>query len=222
MEARRFLRAAGLSLALLASVSVTASARPGLFLGIGAAQQSAEGDLNGTHAYSDPSGSPQFVEGKLDGGQIGTAATVGYGFGRYFALEYLYANTQHKATNHQVNATSNADFTSQVFAARLTMPFSPRFEAFLRGGQGSYEVDYHAFSKTSAGQLGKVAFTGSGAVFGGGFEIFMSERVGVGLDYMQHQVSLKSGSPAGGQKLSLPASLSVPATTTTLMVTFHF
>jgi hypothetical protein len=213
---------AGLSLVLMAGVSQQATARPGLYLGIGAAQQSAGGDLNGTHGYVDPSGSPTFVEGKLDGGQVGTAANVGYGFGRYFAVEYLYASTQHKATSHLVNATSNADFTSQVIVARLSMPMGERFEAFLRGGQGNYEVDYHTFSRTAGGQLGKVAFTGSGSVLGGGFEVLLRPKFGVGLEYTQHQVTLNSASPAGGQKVSLPASLSFPASTTAFMLTFHF
>jgi Outer membrane protein beta-barrel domain len=206
--------------ALVSMGAGLAHARQGFYLGVGAAQTSFSGGLDGTHGYKDPSGNPQFIDGKMKDGS-GVAAEVGYGFNRHFGIEYLYEDTSHKATSTAANSTSNAEFISQLFAIRLTAPLSKRFEAFLRGGYGLYEADYSTFSKNpTTGQLGKVAFSGTGDAIGAGFELFFQE-LGIELAYTDHNYSMDRAKPTG-QALRLPSKINGDANTLDLMVSLHF
>lgn len=211
---------AAIGMGLLLLEPGLANARQGFYFGVGAAQTSVGSGLDGTHSYQDPSGNPQFVDGKMKDGS-GVAAEVGYGFNRHFGVEYLYEDTSHTASSTVASGTSNAEFISQVFGIRLTAPFSKRFEAFLRGGYGMYEADYSTFSKNAANQRGKVAFDGTGSAIGAGFEMFFQE-LGIELGYTQHSFAMDRAKPAGGQSLSLPSKLNGDASTVDLMFSLHF
>lgn len=206
---------------LVLAGSSPAWARPGFYLGVGAAQTDVGGGLDGTHSYTDNTlnPAPVFFDGKMKEGN-GLAATVGYGFNRYFAIEYLYADTQHTATNSLLPNSTNAEFTSQTFGIRLTAPFSERFEGFLRAGYGLYEADYNSYAFVGP-QVGKVAFSGTGTAIGAGFEVFFQE-LGIGLGYTQHSVSFDRATPSGGQKVGLPSNLSADVSTIDLLFTYHF
>jgi hypothetical protein len=210
------------ALAVVATLAASAQARPGFYLGIGAAQQSVKGDLDGTHTYLASSTGPGFGDGELDSGSIGLAATVGYGLNRFLALEYLYADTQHKATNPGGGKSSDAQFTSQLIGARLTAPFSQRVEGFLRAGYGIYDVaiDDHSVNLTT-GSVGKVAFHGTGTGLGIGLE-FMFNELGIGVGYTQHNYKIDRAKPDGSKEVGLPSDLTGTATTTDVMFTWHF
>lgn len=223
MQGRQFAIALAASLAVLVGMALPAMAKQGFYIGIGAAQQKVSGDLDGSHSYSDPSGSPIFVDGELDGGAIGLAFQAGYGFNENFALEYRYAQTAHKAKSDVVNAESDAKFTSQMYGAKLSTSMGKRAELFLRGGYGVYDVDYDDFSRS--GPLlttkGSVNFHGTGTVLGLGFEIFFQE-LGVEFGYTQHNFKLDRATPENGDELGLKSDLSGTATTMDVMFSWHF
>lgn len=221
IQAIRAALAAALGVALvLAAGPGQAWAKPGFYFGIGAAEQTLGGDFDGTRAFSDPSGSPTFIAGKMGAGS-GTAAQIGYGFGRHFGLEYFTADTQHKATSTLTPNRSNAEFVSQVIGARFSAPFSERFEGFVRVGYGLYEMDFNNYSKNAQNVTGKVAFTGTGTAVGAGFEIFFQE-LGIGLGYTEHNYTVAQAKPAGGRSLGLSPALTGSASTTDLMFSIHF
>jgi len=214
---------AGLALAmLLMAWAGHGWAREGFYIGAGAAQQSVGGDLDGTHSYADPSGSPVLLAGKLGSDQVGGAGMIGYGLSRYFALEYMIANSQHRATSPLTALTSNASFTSQVLGARLMLPLGDIVEAFARGGFGVYEADYNSYSFNQlTGHGNRVAFNGSGTALGGGIELFFG-MLGIEFGYTAHSISFDQVSPSGSQKLSLDPKLSAMATTTDVIFSIHF
>lgn len=214
---------AGLALAMFLTLGASSSwARKGFYIGVGAAQQSAGGDLDGTHSYADPSGSPVILAGKLGSDQAGIAAVIGYGFSRFFALEYLTANSQHKASSPLTTGTSNASLNTQVIGARFTLPFGEKVEAFLRGGYGIYEADYNTYSFDQiTGQVNRVVFDGTGTAVGGGIELFFG-RLGVEFGYTTHNISFDQASPSGSQKLTLDPKLSATAATTDVIFSIHF
>jgi hypothetical protein len=189
---------------------------------VGAAQQSAGADLDGTKSYSDPSGSPVMLAGKLDGGQAGGAAVVGYGLNRFLALEYLMATSEHKASSPQTTQTSDASFSTQVLGVRLTLPFGERVEVFARGGYGLYEVGYNSYAFDSTNlQTSKATFSGSGTSAGGGFELFFG-KLGIEFGYTMHSISFDRVNAAGGQKLAIDPKLSASADTTDVIFSYHF
>ncbi len=225
MNIKLFARCTMAGLALAAFMTLGAGpgwARQGLYIGVGAAQQSAAGDLDGTHSYADPAGSPVILAGKLDSGQAGGAAVIGYGLSRFFALEYLMATSQHQASSPLTTLTSNASLTSQVLGARLTLPFGDKVEVFVRGGYGAYELDYNAYSFDQiTGTNNKVAFTGNGTAVGGGIELFFG-RLGVEFGYTTHNISFDRASPGGSQRLTLDPKLSASAATSDVIFSIHF
>jgi hypothetical protein len=214
---------ASLALAIFLTLGVeTGWAREGFYVGVGAAQQSAGGDLDGTHSYADPSGSPVILAGKLGSDQAGGAAVIGYGLSRFFALEYLMANSQHKASSPLTTVTSNASFSTQVLGARFTLPFGEKWEAFLRGGYGIYEADYSTYSFDQVtGQNNRVVFDGTGTAVGAGIELFFG-RLGVEFGYTTHTFSFDQAKPSGSQKLTLDPKQSGTAATTDVIFSIHF
>jgi hypothetical protein len=211
------------ALALVTTLAASAQARPGFYVGIGGAQQSVKGDLDGTHTYADPSGTPAFAEGKLDSGNVGLTAQIGYGFNRFFGLEYMLAETQHQAKNEVINESSDATFKSQVLGARLTAPFGQRVEGFLRAGYGIYDVTYKKFAATGAtlSSRGDVVFSGTGTALGVGLEFFFQE-LGIGIGMTQHNYKVDRAKPDGGKELGLKSDLSGAATTADVMFSYHF
>jgi len=200
-----------------------ALARPGFYIGVGAAQQTAEGDLDGTHVYRNSSDTVRLTDGKLDGGSIGLAAQIGYGINNFLALEYLYADTKHKAESDAVSGKKDAELQTQMAGVRLTVPLGQRVEAFLRAGVGRYDVTYDEFSVTgpALSKSGKVTFRGDGTAWGAGLEFFFNE-LGIGLGYTQHNYAIDRAKPESSSEQGLKSELTGAATTTDVMFTFHF
>jgi hypothetical protein len=212
-----------LALALTLLPAGAAHAREGFYIGFGAVQQTVGGDFDGTHTLANPSGSNVFFDGKLDTGDVGMDLQIGYGLNRFFGLEFMYANSQHSAKSTQLDKTTDAEFTSQVYGVRLTAPFGQSVEAFLRAGYSLYAIALDNFARSGVPltQSGNVTFHGAGTAIGTGLELYFGNwRWGLG--YTQHNYKLDRAKPAGGRSLALPQDLSGVATTTDLTLAYHF
>jgi hypothetical protein len=198
----------------------TATAHPGFYLGLGGAQQSISGDMNGKHIYTDPSGNPQFGDGKFSAGGAGGALEIGYGFGTHFALEYFDATTSHTAKNSALGTKGDAVFTSQMVGGKFIAPMSAHLESFLRAGYGIYDAQFTSISPNPLG-LSKASFHGTGTAIGAGLEIIFT-KLGIEFGYTQHNYAFDRAKPSGSRELGLHNNLTGTAATTDVMINWHF
>ncbi|HUJ76696.1 MAG TPA: outer membrane beta-barrel protein, partial [bacterium] len=110
---------AGVLSGLGAGLPRTAQARPGFYLGAGLAVQTADDDLNGSTAYINADGTQEYLVGKLDAGS-GIGLDIGYGFNRWWGVEYLVAVTAHTATHDFTSSDSPATLGTGLLGVRLT------------------------------------------------------------------------------------------------------
>lgn len=205
---------------LLALTAAVANAHPGFYIGLGGAQQTVNGDMNGKHAYTDPSGAPMFGDGKLSANGSGGALEIGYGFGSHFAIEYLEAATLHDSKNTALGTSGAASFTSQMIGGKYIAPISRHLESFLRGGYGIYDAQFLSFN-SNAGNFSKATFHGTGSAVGAGLEVIFT-KLGIELGYTQHNYDFDRAKPQGSRELGLHKDLTGTASTTDVMVNWHF
>lgn len=208
-----------LALGILAVSAQTGWAREGFYLGAGFAEQTAKGNLDGKTTILDATTGNQYLLGRLGAG-TGIALQIGYGFTKYFGIEYFSAATTHTATFHGQPDTTAALGTS-LLGVRLTAPLAKSFELFLRGGLSGYDLQYDKYGLTSGVVANKVEYTGNGSAYGVGFEI-LGDHFGLGVGYTLHSATLTQAKISGQATIDLPHHLNVPITTTDFMFSYHF
>lgn len=207
--------------AVLVGQETPCLAREGFYLGAGFAGQSAGGDLDGTTTFTDTAGN-QYLIGSVGAG-TGSAILIGYGFTRFIGVELLGAGSQHAASHTGVSDTT-AQVSSGMLDLRFTAPIAQSFEFFARVGTAGYSVDYANYVKLAPGLTSTTNehLSGFGSAYGGGFEI-IGEHAGLEFGYLVHAATFTSATASGQSgTFSLPRHLSVPLTTTTLIVSYHF
>ena len=219
VRAGRVIAFLALALGVLAFSASAGWAREGFYLGAGFSEQTANGNLDGKTAVLDPASGNQYLLGRLDGG-TGIALQIGYGFTKYFGIEYFSAATTHTATFHGQPDTTAALATS-LLGVRLTAPVAKSFELFLRGGLSAYDLQYDKYGLTPGPVANKVDYTGTGSAYGVGFEI-LGDHFGLGVGYTLHYATLTQGKIDGHSTFDLPHHLNVPMTSTDLMFSYHF
>ena len=211
----------------------SAEAKPGLWLGLGASQQSVSGDLDGktSHAFANSDQTGVIVPGKLADGS-GFALDGGYGINRYLAAEFLFAGTQHKATTSAIGPPaldSTGSVSTGLVGLRGTYPaWDDKLELFARGMFGVYSAAYDDYALKGAINRGtfvytstdRVVFSGSGAGLGIGAELLLG-NFGISLGYTTSSVGFVSASSPGASG-RLNKTLNATINTVDLLLTYHF
>ena len=215
-------------LALLAGAPEVAEARQGFFLGVGLAQQSAKGDLDGSHVVTNSAGTEALSDGSLDSGG-GIALDIGYGFNNYIGVELMLAATSNTSSAPGLPDTTAA-VGSDLLGLRLTLPVGSALDLLARVGVSGHAVIYpdRAFQGTQSGGTfvasgpgkGNATFGGGGTAWGLGAEIFMG-HVGLGLGWTEFTADINQAS-GGGISGSLPKTLHETFTVADLTVAYHF
>ncbi len=221
----RILRIAGILIAAALVTGLldlkTSEAREGFSLGYGFAGQTAKGDLDGSTVYTDSTGN-QYLIGSLNSG-TGSALVVGYGFNRFIGLELMSVGTIHSASHTQATDT-DAILAAGLLGFRFTAPVAKSFELFLRVGSTGYSAEYKDYVKVAPAltQTTTETLTGSGSAYGAGFEI-LGDHLGLEFGYLVHSATFTQAKASGqANTFDLPHHLSVPITTTSLIVNYHF
>lgn len=178
-----------LAAVLLAVLPAAAQARPGVYLALGAGQQSVTGGLDGDRTVTGPP-NQELRLGKLENG-TGLTLNGGFGFNDYVALEVLYSLSRHDAHYALTNADTTATVNTAVLGVRAGLPLGDVAEVFGRAGLGGYEVTYHdANVRISDGQvLDDARLSGLGLAAGVGAELFFGKWA-VQLAYTVHDTRL--------------------------------
>jgi hypothetical protein len=223
--------ALGVALALgLLAAAWTAGGRSALakesaYFSIGSASQSVGGDLDGLHSpYTDPDTGLVYRLGSLGAGS-GLAVSGGFGFTPYLGADLTYIRTTHAVTFKDTagdgrSTVPDSTLISYLVGARVIAPLAESLEVFGRLGLGGYQLTYHdaVFSGTTS--VGSSDLTGSGAFYGVGAELILG-TVGLEVSYLAQQVRFDRAQH-DPSKFNLKPTLSVPISTTTVSLVYHF
>jgi len=215
--------AASAAAALLLLAPPAASAREGLFMGLGASQQEVVSGIDGNRAVDNDGGSPtnEVRMGKPESGR-GVAFDAGFGLNDNVALELLLSVTRHN-TVFDPNATRqsfDATLSSVLFGVKLGVPLGQAGEVFVRGGLGGYELAYRRnnFDLGTSQVVDDSRFSGRGYSLGVGSELFFGHW-GLQLAYNTHKADLGTVQSRGFSGQVMP---SIDATLSTLSVLINF
>ncbi len=224
-RAVRLRRMAGAAavLALLLLAAPGASARDGVFMGLGASQQNVVSGIDGTRIVqnSDVSPTQEARMGKPESGR-GIAFDAGFGLNDIVALELLLSITRH-ATLFDPNGTRqsfDATLSSVQFGVKLGSPIGQIGEVFVRGGLGGYELDYRRNNfQVPGGQVTDDSrFSGRGYALGVGSELYFGHW-GLQLAYNTNKADFAT---VQSQGFAGPIKPSVSATISTVFLLLNF
>ena len=162
--ARTAVYCAGVLLLLLAAATPAQALTRGWFMGVGLANQSLAGEIDGKTTLVGVDHTVQ--PGRLESGG-GFSLTGGYNMDINFGLEFLIASTNHKAL-HTVAGAQTAKLTSSTLAARIATG-GRRLDLFARLGWGVRTLTYDTAATTTLPQQ-SAKLTGRGGSYGVGFE----------------------------------------------------
>ena len=219
----RLAGAAAAAMALLLLSAPGASARDGIYMGLGVSQQDVASGIDGmrTVPNSDVGATQQVRMGKPESGR-GIAFDAGFGLNDVVALELLLAVTRH-ATVFEPNSTRqsfDATLSSVQFGVKLGAPIGDVGEVFVRGGVGGYELAYQRNNfQVSDGQVSDDSrFTGRGYSLGVGSELYFGHW-GLQLAYSTSKADLDTVESRG---FAGPIKPGVSATISTLILLLNF
>ncbi|HUJ73722.1 MAG TPA: outer membrane beta-barrel protein [bacterium] len=213
-----------LLLVALALGAQPALARQGFFAGGGVASQDFSGDFKGDSSLTSVDGTQVIVPGKPDTSN-GLEFMLGYGFNRFFGLEFDLALTGNFAHADVAGfpSKSSSSVSTDMLGVRLTLPATDRWDVFARLGLAGATMSFRSFAHANLGTLGtvprSVAFSGYGTAGGLGVEYFFG-HLGIGLGYTQYQIGFDRSSATGIS--ALPSTLNETINQADVTAAYHF